>query len=272
MLKHYITVIGLLWVISLNAQTSPVTVQPFVIGESVSFASEILSEQRTLNVYLPEGYDKADSLSYPVIYLLDGSANEDFIHITGLVQFFTMLGMPKTIVIGIANVDRKRDFTFHTDLKELKEKYPTTGSSAKFMDFIEKELQPFVEKHYKTRRSKMIIGQSLGGLLATEILLKKPDLFTDYLIISPSLWWNNESLLKEAPALLASQKDDTKRVYISVGKEGKIMEDEARGIYDVLKKLGRQHLKIDFLPLLKEDHATILHQSIYDAFKLFYMN
>jgi hypothetical protein len=71
-----------------------------------------LEEDRILNIYLPEGYGE-DSTRYPVIYLLDGSYNEDFLHICGLVQFLTMIEvMPKTIVVGIANVDRKRDFTF----------------------------------------------------------------------------------------------------------------------------------------------------------------
>ena len=81
--------------------------------------------------------------------------------------------LPKSILVGIANIDRKRDFTFPTTIEKDKKDYPTTGGSAKFIAFIEKELQPFIESHYKTTSSKTIIGQSLGGLLATEILFKK---------------------------------------------------------------------------------------------------
>src|SRR6478736_4812087 len=61
--------------------------QPFVIGQIDELSSTILNEKRTLNIYLPEGYKDQDSLKYPVVYLLDGSANEDFIHVVGLVQF-----------------------------------------------------------------------------------------------------------------------------------------------------------------------------------------
>ena len=43
-----------------------------------------LAEYRVLNIYLPEGYNKMDTVKYPVIYLLDDSANEDFIHIVGV--------------------------------------------------------------------------------------------------------------------------------------------------------------------------------------------
>jgi hypothetical protein len=35
------------------------------------------------------------------------------------------MNMPPSIVVGIANVDRKRDFTFHTDLEEFKKAYST---------------------------------------------------------------------------------------------------------------------------------------------------
>ena len=79
--------------------------------------------------------------------------------------------MKKSIVVGIANVDRRRDFTFPTTIEADKKSYPTTGHSDKFIAFIKYELQPNIEKKYKVNTDKTIIGQSLGGLLATEILL-----------------------------------------------------------------------------------------------------
>ncbi|WP_294244534.1 alpha/beta hydrolase-fold protein, partial [uncultured Chryseobacterium sp.] len=153
-------------------------IKPLTIGEIRTLKSKILNEDRVLNIYLPQNFDKTKS--YPVIYLLDGSMNEDFIHVTGLIQFFNqMYSMPETIVVGIANIDRKRDFTFHTDLKDLQKNYPTTGHSDKFISFLEKELKPYIENQFKITE-KYIFGQSLGGLLATEILLKKPELFNNY--------------------------------------------------------------------------------------------
>ncbi|WP_307454122.1 alpha/beta hydrolase-fold protein [Chryseobacterium camelliae] len=58
-----------------SAQNS--NVKPLTIGEIRTFKSKILNEERTLNIYLPQNFDKTKS--YPVIYLLDGSMNEDFI-------------------------------------------------------------------------------------------------------------------------------------------------------------------------------------------------
>lgn len=184
--------------------------KPFVLGVIDEIQSKTLAEKRILNVYLPEGYSQNDTTKYPVIYLLDGSADEDFIHIVGLVQFnnFSWINrVPKSIVVGIANVDRKRDFTYPTSVEEDKKRFPTTGHSDRFIAFIEKELQPFIENKYKTTHSKMIIGQSLGGLLATEILLRKPTLFDKYIIISPSLWWDNGSLLTEKSLVFQESLD-----------------------------------------------------------------
>ncbi|CEJ68562.1 Ferri-bacillibactin esterase BesA [Chryseobacterium oranimense G311] len=182
MIKKILALFSILFAFQFMVLAQTGNVKPLTIGEVRTLKSKILNEDRTLNIYLPQGFDKAKS--YPVIYLLDGSINEDFIHVTGLVQFFNqMYAMPETIVVGIANIDRKRDFTFHTDLKDLQQDYPTTGHSDKFINFLEKELLPYIGSQYKTT-DKYLFGQSLGGLLATEILFKKPEMFNNYFIIS----------------------------------------------------------------------------------------
>ena len=60
---------------------------PFVLGEVRKIESTALGETRTLNIYLPQDYEKDQTVNYPVIYLLDGSAHEDYVHIVGLVSF-----------------------------------------------------------------------------------------------------------------------------------------------------------------------------------------
>src|SRR5690606_33465822 len=61
--------------------------KPFILGVIDEIQSNELNEKRVLNIYLPAGYNQKDRIRFPVIYLLDGSADEDFIHIVGLVQF-----------------------------------------------------------------------------------------------------------------------------------------------------------------------------------------
>ena len=254
-----------------------VATKPFVLGLIQEIQSAELKEKRILNIYLPEGYHATDTTKYPVVYLLDGSANEDFIHVVGLYQFnsFSWINRaPKSIIVGIANTDRKRDFTYPTTVTEDKTNYPTTGHSDKFIAFIEKELQPFIEKQYRTTESKTIIGESLGGLLATEILLTHPALFSKYIIVSPSLWWDNGSLLRQSTDILQHDSTQIKGVYIGVGKEGltpgafpRVMEADANVLADQLKKLNEKNLSVYFDYLPQEDHATIGHQAIFNALR-----
>ncbi len=246
----------------------PIKKSPIILGEVQHINSKVLNETRTLNIYLPPGYDTS-SVDYPVVYVMDGSINEDFIHIVGLVQFLNMYElMPKTIVVGIANVDRKRDFTYPTTIEKDKIDFPTTGGSGRFIKFLEEEAIPYIDKKYKTTASKTIIGQSLGGLLATEIFLKHPNTFNQYIIVSPSLWWDEESLLAiENPEL--SQKT---KVFVAVGKEGKIMQRDAKKLANKIQKSKGGQLSVDFNYLPKENHATILHQAAYLGFRSLYEN
>jgi predicted alpha/beta superfamily hydrolase len=264
------------------ASFAAVAQKPFVLGETVEIQSRQLGEKRKLNIYLPEGYkSSSDTTRYRVIYLLDGSANEDFPHIAGLVQFYEMMGlMPKAIVVGIVNVDRKRDFTFpvsdkgeknpakenqdkFTEFIEKAMQYPKAGGSEKFMAFVEKELQPYIAGHYRTAQ-RTIIGQSLGGLMATEFLAQKPQLFDDYIIVSPSLWWDHQSLLNAVDP----EKLTGKTVYIAVGKEGDVMERDAAQLAAMLKQ--NRLANIIFQPFDRETHATILHNAVYEAFRTLY--
>lgn len=275
----------LLFLVSIQIQTNCQSVisentKPFILGVVHEIQSTQLNEKRILNIYLPDGYNPKDTSRYPVIYLLDGSADEDFIHIAGLVQFnnFPWINrMPKTILVGIANTDRKRDFTFTSRVDSDNSRMPTAGGSAKFIAFLEKELQPFIENRYKTNTEKTLIGQSLGGLLATEILMKKPTLFNKYIIISPALWWNNGSILKEEGVVLLPSFTSPTNVYIGVGKEGlapgdfpRVMEVDANLLADKLNASKSKSLKVYFDYLPQEDHSTVTHQAVFNAIRLLY--
>jgi len=237
----------------------------FSIGKTLRIHSDVLDEERVLNVYLPASYSVDRSKEYPVIYLLDGSSDEDFIHVSGIVQFasFPWINrIPESIVVGIANVDRKRDFTYPSNSKIDQEEFPTSGYSERFINFLENELHPFIDSAFRTTATRTIIGQSLGGLLATEILFKKPQLFDNYVIVSPSLWWDDEGLLKAERKKIESQKS----IYIAVGKEGEVMERTARELYDQLKGSGDQNTRVNFEFLEDKTHGDALHMSVYNAF------
>ena len=238
----------------------------FTIGKSIKIKSRLLDETRELNIYLPSYYEEDSLKTYPVIYLLDGSRDEDFIHISGIVQFgsFSWINMiPESIVVGIGNVDRKRDFTYPSQNELDQKEFPTSGKSEDFIAFIERELQPFINSTFRTTGMKTIIGQSLGGLLATEILFKKPDLFDNYIIVSPSLWWDDEKLLD----FQASSYSSAKSIYIAGGKEGEVMERTAKELFEKLRKAQEANTSLYYEFLEDKTHGDALHNAVYKAFE-----
>lgn len=244
------------------------------VGKIHTLHSEILGEDRTLNIYLPANYDS--NKRYPTVYLLDGGVDEDFLHVMGLVQFNTfpwIKRIPECILVGIANTNREKDFTYPAKSKNDKKRIPENGGSEAFISFIEKELQPYISKQFSVNDRTTIIGQSLGGLLATEILLKQPQLFDEYIIISPSLWWNDGSLLKESLNTLVGYSSGIK-IYIGVGKEGSVadtkhvMEEDAKALADRLGKATPGLLIFDYMP--EEDHASVCHTAVFNAFRKLY--
>lgn len=241
---------------------------PFALGVTEHIHSTRLGEDRILNIALPQGYHPDSAARYPVVYLLDGGADEDFIHISGLFQFaaFEWIGWQRPcIVVGIANTDRKRDLTFPTTIAADKEKFPTTGGSADFMHYIAHEVMPFVDANYKTFPDRTLVGQSLGGLFAIEMLLRKPGIIQHFVIVSPSLWWDNESLLTVNDDALSAPDIGIASVYVAVGKEGKGMIGPAKKLVAKLRKTTIPRIRYQYFPDL--DHANILHRAALEGLR-----
>lgn len=251
-----------------TAKSDPAAVKPFVFGEVRMLRSTILAQDRTLNIYLPAGYSPDSTATYPVIYVLDGSANEDFPHIAGLAQYMNMYGsLPPSIVVGIANVDRKHDFTHPTRNDSDKVWVPNSGGSAEFIRFIGDEVEPFIAKTYKTNGLRTLIGQSLGGLLGMEILFTRPELFDNYILVSPSLWWDDGSLSTTADNWCKEHADTRKSVYIAMASDDDMMQDDIDRVRTALKAHAHEPLRWAYVEFPEETHATILHQAVYRAFQ-----
>ena len=250
----------------------PATVSsaPVQLGTAYVLQSEILGEERTINVHLPSSYEAGND-SYPVIYLLDGGVHEDYHHVSGLMQFLaTYELMPPSILVGIANSDRFRDMTFPTELEELLERAPQAGGSANFRRFLEEELKPYVEANFRSGDRSTLIGQSLAGLFATEVFVETPELFDDFVIVSPSLWWDEYSLIPRIEESVRSHRETSGNLCILVGNEGDEMEGPAHRFAAAVAAHAPDGLKWKHIALPEENHATILHRALYRAIEAIY--
>jgi len=234
----------------------------YTIGEKVSFKSNILDEERTILVYVPQSYYLTDA-QYPVLYLLDGGFH--FHHVSGVAQFLSANGLiPEMIVVAIVNVDRNRDFS-PTELSQR----PASGGAEKFMNFISDELFPFVERNYRTKSFNVLMGHSLGGTFATYVLLNKPELFKGYISISPYLMYDNNYLVRETESKLKSKYADGTVYYMTVGNEPNYFE-ALDHFAKTIEAKSPKGLGFEYTQMLEDDHGSVPHLSIYNGLLFIY--
>lgn len=241
--------------------------EPLVIGETFTIQSKVLDETRRINVYLPPGYAESPDARVPVLYMPDGGMAEDFLHVAGLVQVSVGNGtMRPFLLVGIENTQRRRDMTGPTENEEDKKIAPRVGGSEAFRRFIREELMPRVKERYRTTAETAIVGESLAGLFAVETFLLEPDLFDTYIALDPSLWWNDERLVKEAGERLKARPKSEKTLYFASSDEKGIVETAQR-FAEVLGKNASSGLRWHYEKMPEEKHSTIYHPAALKAFR-----
>jgi predicted alpha/beta superfamily hydrolase len=253
---------------SAAAGPTAVAERPIVIGTSYALPSATLGETRQVTVWLPPAYAEGEG-RYPVVYLLDGGEHEDFHHISGLAQIGAMNGMMRElIVVGIANTDRRRDMTYPSRDPRDHADAPTHGGSAAFRRFLATELRPWVDGRFRTSGENGVLGESLAGLFIVDTLLDTPALFDTYIAISPSLWWDRNSLVAAAPARLQAKSFTGRRLFLSVADEGTAMG--VHGFEEALRAGAPADLDWRFVPMTHEAHSTIYHPAAFAALRALY--
>lgn len=266
MYKPLITV--LMW--GLLIATTQVNAQARGESKTDSLYSNILSEQRELLIQLPNSYKLNKSQSYPVLYLLDGTRN--FNHAVGTLDLLNQSYMAQEmIIVAIKNTDRTRDFT--PTYNESYNRWGISGGADKFLDFMEKELIPYVNKTHRTNGLKILSGHSFGGLLSVYAFQSRPGLFQAHFAFSPSLWWHDEVLFDTTKDVLNNTKDLNNYLYINMGTEGGMMLSAFEKYQQLLAEHAPKGLRYKTELVEDENHNTtamVGHNPAYrDLFAMF---
>lgn len=264
-----------------NAQFNQNNETQIVIGKVDSLYSEVLQEQREIWIHVPEDFDK--SKRYPVIYLLD--ASEHFFFFTGMQKHLTPFKIPESIVVGIINTDRTRDFTPTNVPFQRGHKSETSGGAHNFIQFIDTELRPFIDNAFPTENNNTIVGHSTGGLFVIYSYLFHENSFDNYLAIDPSLWWDKENLVKSAQSQIDKSNLKEKPLYIAVAnsigesmdtikvrKDKTIPTEQIRAnlnFHDILVK-NRNALNFTWEYFKNEDHGSIIIPAQYNGVRFIF--
>ncbi|MHA1958610.1 MAG: alpha/beta hydrolase-fold protein [Candidatus Thorarchaeota archaeon] len=247
-----------------------------VVGKKIVVKSEVLGEDRIVLVSCPKNYEVSNK-RYPMFFLLDA----EFFFQQGIaaVGFLSECGyigikpIPEMITVGIVNVDRNRDYTptFAPKQREVLE-FPTSGKADIFLEFLKKELIPLVEERYRTHSFRILAGWSLGGLLTIHSFLFHPDLFSAYLAISPSLWWDEDLYLERTKSLLSQGKVSDKPLVVTIGSlEGGDMGRSVRdGFIPLLTSHFEKSSRFKAVELPLENHSFGPYKAIFEGLRVLY--
>ncbi len=238
---------------------------PIIIGESVKISGASLNQTRTYNVWLPPSYAQGDA-RYPVLYVVDGGLEQDFLHITGLAQLASISGMFRdVIVVGVETLDRRAELTSPSaDPRDIAE-FPAHGNAAAFRAFLRDDVIPDVEARYRTSGEDALIGESLAGLFITETFLNAPDTVDAYIAISPSLWWDKASLAKGAKDALRRRPQTEQKFYLAIANEDGLMRESVLDMVKAFKSVKSPGLAWTFSDRPDLLHSTIYHREALDA-------
>ncbi|WP_438839621.1 alpha/beta hydrolase [Alteromonas stellipolaris] len=236
----------------------------FTIPRSTVVELQDTKSDRTYPIFikLPKSYRANTTASYPVIYLLDGSYA--FQVVSGATRFPMNSGaMEQAIIVAISYskgskgaASRVRDYTPY-----LAEDWKLeTGKAAHHANFINDTVFTYISNNYRVEgMPRTLVGNSLGGLFSAYVLFTRPNMFSSYIIGSPSVWFHDNAILAEA---IVPAKTPV-NVYLAVGAlerpeygERQDMVEGAQKLAQKITQQSEQHINLKFKLIDEASHAT----------------
>lgn len=216
--------------------------------------SKVLQQPRRYQVALPEGYHAQQS-RLPVLYIIDSDFQFD--HTVAVVQQLTRAGrLPQMVVVGIAT-DGPTDYLHKTSWPT--KEFAGSGGAKAMLQFINTELVPLINQHYRTSQRQALAGYSMGGLLTLQAMEQAMPTFQAFYAMSPSLWLDNYQLVQRIGAI---KQYPARFLYLSVANEQEMGVDRLVTVLEKQKPVG---LQLKTAVFSQETHYSTAIPALYDA-------
>jgi hypothetical protein len=242
-----------------------------------TITSNILERDYQLYISLPFSYSANDTISYPVLYVLDGMRDFNLFYQQNKFLWYRG-GIEEVIIVGIAagkhrgydysptpNIDTTAVRKIEKD-RDLPAGTIKSGGAAKFLEVIKTEINPFIDTMYKTNTNRGISGHSLGGLFTAYCLLNSDGFFTRFGINSPSFWWNDGEFLEKGILQFAENKTwdiPPTKVFLSVGgKESSRILPGTIKFSSSLQDAKYENIKLSWNIFEDETHGSVIPVSL----------
>ncbi|AJA09158.1 esterase family protein 1 [Sphingopyxis fribergensis] len=228
-------------------------------------------------VSFPSSYGKDPQRVYPVLYVTD--ADYAFPVVRQIARRLNVEG-PKVqefILVGLSYAkgddpvqSRRRDYTPTAEGPSDAPTDAVHGGGAAYQTYLRDQVLPFVARRYRTDpRQKLFLGHSYGALLGTQILFTEPEMFSGYILGSPSLWYGKRHMFALEKAYAAAHRDMSAKVYVYTGEYEAArtadprfnkrvdMVGDSDALVQMLKRRAYPGLQIRADVLNDEDHVSV---------------
>lgn len=176
-----------------HAQLADAEGEPIVVGSLHRIASSVYGKEQSITVRLPRGYADNPERRYPVLFQVDGGPDQDFEQLAGIAAEAELsTSIEPFILVGVKTDDRYSQLTpgmTRLSPELLKANFGERmkpGGADTFRAYLERDVIPWATARYRTDR-RIISAASLGGLFVLDTFLNRPELFDDYISLTPSL-------------------------------------------------------------------------------------
>ena len=170
------------------------------------------------------------------------------------------------IVVGIITTDRARDMTPSVPRRAWRCAVDRAGRGSGQIFLLHRRRALADGRSQLSNPSLSRAGRSfLRRLVRSLYALNHPDVFNGYVAISPSLWWDDQGLVKASPPFFAAHRDLRADIYIAMGDEGQEMLGGAWKLSALLEESKLTNLRWQFKRFPEEDHRTISYLATYEG-------
>ncbi len=227
--------------------------------QEIKIKSDVYKRNRTILVKVPFDYDQTKA-HYPTLYALDANDPIKFQYLCSAIDNLVQAeALPPMIICGIVPEQDKRNYELTPPATTLALQQKPYGGADRTLNYIEKDLIPFIDGNYRTCGARVLYGHSFAGLFTTYAMIKKPNLFRGYIAISPALWYNNESYVEKIDSFAQSKEAYSRFFYFSVGDRGETELSIRPSVFKVYDRLKAQSAKLfhwQFLELHDKNHTA----------------
>lgn len=246
--------------------------------EHLTIDSKHINETRTINIALPNEY-KNSTKKYPLILILDDGL---LFNTTNAIvnQLSKTSRMPESIVISLSPGEKHRNhFAPNLYNNHRNRMYNYGNHQEKFINFLELELLPLIEKQYRTANFKTFIGFSPSSAIGLYTLLNKPNLFQAYLCFAAGNiigdgYKQDERLIEELENLYSQNEIKQSYLYVVSGSKDAnsqpYINTNIKDFNEKLSKFNNSTIYTKAETIQGEGHTDVILPGLITAFEFLF--